>query len=181
MLPKMVATIAFVHALTRAKLEALEMPPAVETVVSGVLVPALYLDAAAGKAATAEQRTALRQTSAALHEQLSASDGPLTALDSGRRDLVERVALECAQLFQRSSSCVEGRNGVLSLRQHSFHRLSNRKLAALTVIHNFAVTRTDGTTAARRFFGQSHRNLFEHLVERLPPPRRPAAKRRLLH
>jgi hypothetical protein len=56
--------------------------------------------------------------------------------------------MACVQTFQRSSSCVEGRNGQLALRHHSFHRLSPRKLQALTTIHNFFLTRPDGSTAA---------------------------------
>ena len=39
-----------------------------------------------------------------------------------------RKALECAQVFQRSSSCVEGRNGQLSLKFHAFRRLNEQTL-----------------------------------------------------
>jgi hypothetical protein len=53
------------------------------------------------------------------------------------RRLLERVSAECADLFQRSSSCVEGRNAQLALQHHSRHRLSDRKLAALTAVHNY--------------------------------------------
>jgi uncharacterized protein DUF6399 len=41
---------------------------------------------------------------------------------------------ECAERFQRSSSCVEGRNGMLSLLHHRQHRLNERKLRALNDI-----------------------------------------------
>lgn len=91
--------------------------------------------------------------------------------------LLRETALWCAQLFQRSSSMVEGRNGWLALMHHSLHRISPRKLEALTVVHNYFIVRHDGTTAARRFFGQDHRNLFEHLLAVMPPPKRPAAAR----
>jgi hypothetical protein len=37
-------------------------------------------------------------------------------------------------------------------------------LKALTVIHNYMVKRADGTTAAERFFGQKHRDVFTWLV-----------------
>ena len=72
---------------------------------------------------------------------------------------------------------MEGRNGQLALRHHSLHRLSNDKLCALTVIHNYYLTRSDGTTAAERFFGAKPRDLFEWLLDRLDVPARPAAKR----
>ncbi len=55
--------------------------------------------------------------------------------------------------------------------------LSDGKLAALTVAHNYRVTRSDGTTAAERFFGAKPANLFAWLVDHLDVPARPAAKR----
>jgi hypothetical protein len=77
---------------------------------------------------------------------------------------------ECAEKFQRSSSCVEGRNGELSLYHHRFHRMSIRSLKALTVVHNFHRKRLDKTTAAQRFFGSAHENLFEFLVTNVRIP-----------
>jgi hypothetical protein len=76
---------------------------------------------------------------------------------------VEQVAGACADVFQRRSSCVEGRNGQLSLHHHGRHRSSDRKLAALTAVHHFYICRADGTTAAERFFGRAHPVLFERL------------------
>ena len=85
------------------------------------------------------------------------------------------VAQGCADLFQRSSSCVEGRNGHLSRYHQGCHRLSDRKLAALTAIHNSPIRRPDGTTAAERFFGRAHPLLVEQVLGQIsfpPPPRR---------
>ena len=93
--------------------------------------------------------------------------------------VIQTVAKECASLFQRSSSCVEGRNGQLSLRHHSFHRLSDRKLSALTSVHNFFIKRKDGTTAAERFFDTKPRAMFEFLLEKIDLPGRPAQRRRV--
>jgi|GEM_PF-1693220 len=42
---------------------------------------------------------------------------------------------------------------------------------------NFFITRPDGTTAAERFFGAAHDDLFELLCARLPPPARPRPRR----
>ena len=86
-------------------------------------------------------------------------------------------ARQCADLFQRSSSCVEGRNGHLSLRHHALHHLTARKLQALTVLHNYAVQREDGSTAAGRFYGTEPRDLFGWLLRRLSLPARPRAAR----
>lgn len=80
---------------------------------------------------------------------------------------------ECAERFQRSSSCVEGRNGMLSLLHHRQHRLNKRRLRTLTVVNNYHIRRTDGTTAAERFFGAKHENLFESVVANVRIPGRP--------
>ncbi len=86
------------------------------------------------------------------------------------RASIEAVARECAPVFQRSSSCVEGRNGPLAWRHHHRHPIRPRKLKALTVVHNYFLRRCDGTTAAQRFFGRPSRDLFEWVLERIPLP-----------
>lgn len=76
--------------------------------------------------------------------------------------------------FQRTSSPVEGRNGYLSRIHHCGRGLQAHRLRVLTVIHNFALHRADGTTAAQRLFGRQFPDLFEFIVEHmhdLPLPR----------
>jgi len=80
---------------------------------------------------------------------------------------------ELAEMFQRSSSCVEGRNGALSLNHHRFHRLNPRALRALTVMHNFDVRRWDGTTAAERLFWKKHDKIFDFLIANVRIPGKP--------
>jgi hypothetical protein len=173
----MVATIAFFWLTVRAKVEALSLAPEVERAVYDHLIPGIYLHLVSEKMQDAEQRHALQRKSEALLAPLRARDGPLGDLEPEEKLVIERVARECAQLFQRSSSCVEGRNGQLALRHHSLHRISNRKLAALTTTHNYFVKRSDGTTAAERFFGAKPKNLFEWVLDRVDLPGRPAQKR----
>jgi hypothetical protein len=55
-----------------------------------------------------------------------------------------------ARQFHRSSSAVEGRNGYLSQMYHNGRGLTEKRLRALTVIHNYGLKRADGTTAAMR-------------------------------
>ena len=98
-------------------------------------------------------------------------------LDPEQKELITGIATECAQLFQRSSSCTEGRNGQLALRHHSLHRLSHRKLNVLTTVHNYFITRPDGSTAAQRFFNADPRSLFDYLLAHVDLPGRPAQKR----
>jgi hypothetical protein len=80
-----------------------------------------------------------------------------------------------ARHFHRSSSAVEGRNGYLSQMYHNGRGLTEKRLRALTVIHNYGLKRVDGTTAAMRLFGQTFPDLFSWLVAEmgvLPLPRK---------
>lgn len=174
---EMVATIAFFFLVIRAKVEALGLSPEVEQAVYRNLIPGIYLHLVSEKAQAAEQRHDLEKRSQALLTPLLSPSGPFAQLESNDLKLVETVAQECAEVFQRSSSCVEGRNGYLALWHHSLHRLSQRKLEALTTVHNFFIKRTNGTTAAERFFAAKPRDLFEGVLERVDLPGRPAQKR----
>ena len=161
----------------QANVEALGLAPELETLVHQRLIPAIYLERVAARSTRAERRHELHLRSAQLLAPLRQSDSPLQHVDAERRREIEIVAAECADLFQRSSSCVEGRNGQLALHHHGKHRLSNRKLAVLTAVHNYFIRRPDGTTAAERFFGQPPAPMFAYLLTAIDPPPRPARKR----
>lgn len=174
---KMVATIAFFCLTIQAKVEALSLPPAQEQAVYDHLIPGIYLQLVADKASTAQERQTLRLQSQRMLAPLQSAGNPLFMLDLEQKQLIEAVAIECAQLFQRSSSCTEGRNGQLALRHHSLHRLSHRKLTALTTVHNYFITRPDGSTPAQRFFNAAPRSLFDYLLAHVDLPGRPAQQR----
>jgi hypothetical protein len=77
--------------------------------------------------------------------------------------------------FQRSSSAVEGRNGCLSQMYHNGRGLTEKRLRALTVIHNYGIRREDGTTAAMRLFDTEFPDPFLWLLDKmgeLPLPRK---------
>ena len=171
------ATITFFFATVEAKVEALNLPPALELALLTQLIPALYLERVAARSTHAEPRHRLREMSRQLLEPLRQPDHPLQALPAAERARLEQVAGDCADLFQRSSSNVEGRNGQLSLHHHGRHRLSDRKLEALGAVHNFHIRRVDGTTAAERFFGRAHETLFAQVLQRMPLPPSPARRR----
>jgi Family of unknown function (DUF6399) len=170
-LPGLVAAVAFFWARVRAAAQQRYGPDCwawVEPLVAG-----MYLGRVAGQARTAQRRGELR---ALAQRCLAAARSGLSAPAGGWAE-AEQLAREWAGWFQRSSSCVEGRNGQLELRHHSLHRLSPRKLGVLTVLHNYWLKRADQTTAAERFFGAKPRDLFGWLLERLPLPARPARRR----
>lgn len=170
-------TLQFFFATARIKVEALNLPPELEALLERHLIPAIYLDRVADRCGTAEERRRLHELSQELLRPLRRADSPLAGLDEADRRRLEAVATECADLFQRSSSAVEGRNGQLSLHHHGQHRLTDRRLAAKTVVHNYLIRRPDGTTAAQRFFGRTPDDLIQWLLSRAKPPSRPAKKR----
>jgi hypothetical protein len=176
-LPQMIATIVFVHQLLRAKIDALSLAPELEAIVYQHWLPGVYIERVAAQSKTADQREILREMATDLLEPVNERFGPLKSIAQEDWAIIESVVKECAMLFQRSSSCVEGRNGQLSLRHHSWHQIRPKKLRALTVVHNFFITRSDGSTAAQRFFGQQAGDLFAYLLQELDVPRRPARRR----
>jgi hypothetical protein len=173
----LLATVTFFFATVQQRVEALNLAPDIEQAVLGELIPALYIERVAARSTRAEARMRLHTLSAELLKPLRAPDHPIQAFDTNARALIEQVAGECADLFQRSSSAVEGRNGQLSLHHHGRHRLSDRKLAALTAVHNFHIRRADGTTAAERLFARAPPPLFEQILARVPLPPRPRRRR----
>lgn len=175
----MVATIEFVHTEIAVRLAGLDIAPELRTQLALKWVPGLYLLRVAARAKLAEDRHAVKATAELLLAPLRAPEHPLKQLDAETAEQVDAVAKTCAELFQRSSSCVEGRNGQLALFHHGLHRLTDKKLAALTVVHNFHTRRLDGTTPAERFFETEHNDLFSTLLERMPQLPRPAKPRSL--
>jgi len=173
----MLLTLQFFIATCQFKLGALDLPEHIEVIVRDNWIPALYLQNVAQRCGKPEERRRLQLLAAQLMRPVHQAEGPIAALSEAERQRIEEVATECAHLFQRSSSAVEGRNGQLSLHHHRHHRLSDRKLGALTVIHNYLIERCDNSTAAQRFFGHPPDDLFDWLMAQTKPPGRPAQKR----
>jgi hypothetical protein len=141
------------------------------------LLAGLYWQREASRGRDAEQRQQRRALASRLLAAAWSARGALARLAKDKRSEVARVAAEAVALFVRSSSCVEGRNGRLSLYHHGQGPLSEGRLRSLTAVHNYVVERADGTTAAERFFGCKPEPVFEWLLERMPELPRPAQKR----
>lgn len=90
---------------------------------------------------------------------------------------LERWAASIVARFVQNSSCIERRDGLLSLRYHR-RALPPGLLKALTAIHSYVLRHNERTTAAERLFGvprRPHTDLFEHLhalIPLLPLPRK---------
>ena len=173
----MITTVTFFHRTIGNWIEQLCLPEPLEQFIVERWIPARYIELVAERATDSETRVRLRQAAAKLMPSPQHIGSMLSSLCDNDRLLIAYTVEQCAQLFQRSSSAVEGRNGHLSLFHHGHHRLPETKLAARTVIHNYMKLRPDATTAAERFFGHPPQDLFQWLLERMSPPSRPAKPR----
>jgi uncharacterized protein DUF6399 len=173
----LVACVAWFWSVTGKRVEELGLSEEGERLVTECLIAGYYWQAAARKGRNAEERERLAELAEQLRKEAWAEGGALAALEAEQKEKVDCVARQCAGFFQRSSSCVEGRNGRLSLFHHGQGKLSNRRLQSLTVVHNYLIQRADGTTAAERLFGTKPPDLFDWLLKRMPELPRPAAKR----
>ena len=124
------------------------------------LIPSYYLERVAATR-TVTEGASLREMAVGLRTPLFAPGGAFSGFSEVEQERLKQEAAKLAGGFQRSSSNVEGRNGYLSLRHHQLRGLDHpRKRACLTTVHNFFLTRADGTTAAERFFGRKPRSMF---------------------
>ena len=171
--PKMQATIEFVSGYGRQQVRQLDLAPPASYAVHAHLIPSLYLDRVASTR-TVTAGEPLRALAERLRISLFEPDGAFGALRRVEQNTLKGEAAKLAEVFQRSSSNVEGRNGYLSLRNHQLRGLDHpRKRACLTAIHNFFLTRPDGTTAAERFFGQKPRSMFTAILASVEIPPAP--------
>jgi hypothetical protein len=177
--PKMQATIEFVSGYVRQQVRQLDLAPPASYALHAHLIPSFSLDRVASTR-TVTQGEPLRALAARIRTPLFEPGGALGELNPLEQNQRKAQAVRLAEVFQRSNSNVEGRNGYLSLRNHQLRGLDHpRKRACLTAVHNFLLTRPDGTTAAERFFGQKPRSMFAAILESveippapLSPPRR---------
>lgn len=168
----LIATISFFWVMINAHLKELSLSKEIESIMREILIPYFYLLDVAKKAKSADRKNEINTVASTLKENLENLD-TWKNMDKHECDLLNKSAKALAKLFQRSSSCVEGRNGQLSLRHHGLHNFSTRKLNVLTVLHNFFIQRPDKTTAAERLFERKPRDLFEYLLKNFKHPPRP--------
>ncbi len=95
-----------------------QLPASVTKWMREELIPSRYLASVAQKTLTAAERQRLRMRAEEILARVRSPDGPLCRWDDEQRIALEAKARQCAELFQPSSSYVEGRNGALSMRHH---------------------------------------------------------------
>jgi hypothetical protein len=134
--PKMQATIALVSGSVRQQVRQLDLTPPVSYAMHAHLMPSCSLERVA-QTRTGQAGEPLRELAARLRTPRYEPGGALAALSEAEQSALHQQAQELAEVFQRSSANVEGRNGYLSLRHHQLRGLDHpRKRAWLTTIHN---------------------------------------------
>jgi DNA-binding XRE family transcriptional regulator len=176
MIDPMVSTLTFFWSFVAAIIASLGLAKELQAVFRNILLPATYIGMCALKAPSAELKHQRLEFSKILFKQLEDNEH-WCLLPEDQKTKAIKQARQCASLFQRSSSNVEGRNGQLSLKHHIYKGMGQRKLAALTVVHNYFIRRMDGTTAAERFFEYPPDDLFAWLLKNTDYPAIPAKKR----
>ena len=176
----MVGTIVFFFKMIDIYLENMQLSDRDKYLMNNYLIPGHYLKLAASKERDVDLKADLFEKAQKLLSIVDRLEDPGGVSSDCKIEQLEEAARDCAQIFQRSSSCVEGRNAQLALRHQGIHRLSNRHLQALTVIHNYYIRRRDGTTAAERLFEAKPNDLFEFLLDRMDYPARPRNRLKLV-
>jgi len=177
--PPMPATMACVSGHVRQQVRQLDWAPPASYAMHAHLIPSFSLDRVASTR-TVTQGEPLRALAARIRTPLFAPGGALGELNLLEQNQLTAQAARLAEVCQRSSSHVAGRNGDLSRRHHPLRGLDHpRKRACRTAGHTFLLTRPDGTTAAERCFGQKPRSMCAAILASveippapLSPPRR---------
>ena len=175
----MVATIAFFFQMIDIYLDNIQLSDRDKYLMHNYLIPGHYLKLAASKERDIDRKADLFEKAKELLSIIDELENLGEVSFDCKIEQLEKAARDCAQIFQRSSSCVEGRNAQLALRHQGIHQLSNRHLQALTVMHNYYIRRRDGTTAAERLFEAKPNDLFEFLLDRMNYPARPRNRLKL--
>ena len=165
-IPSMIANLEFFSRESEILMRKYGITGTHASTVHSCLVPAALIQRRLGQL-TSEGGERLR-----LRAQELIKDGMHRLGEDGNsekmRNFYLRVAAIIASRWHRSSSAIEGRNGLLSQRHHSLRGLNGRKLRCLTCLGNYYARRSDGTTAANRLFGREHLNLADAVTVRMP-------------
>jgi hypothetical protein len=177
--PTMPATIEVVSGEVRQQVRQLDLAQPASYAMHAQLLPSYSLDRVASTR-TVTAGKPWRALATRLRTPLFEPGGVVAEWSPTEQSQLTDKAQGLAEVFQRSSSTVEGRHGYLSRRTHPLRGLDPpRKRACLTAVPNFFITRSDGTTAAERLFGQKPRSMFAAILGAveipsapLSPPRR---------
>jgi hypothetical protein len=159
-------TLEFANRLVREEVSKRGFSPSQQRQILMRLIPAAYLDRVAMQAKTAEKRRRIQEIAKRCREQALASYA-LACLSQRELDDILKFSKALSDIFQRSSSCAEGRNGMLAQKFHSSRGFSAHQIEKFTYWANFVARRADQSTAAERFFRIPQRDICRLTHERL--------------
>ncbi len=162
---------------TPSALEKLDKP--LTNWLLGQLLPAVYWQLQLNKTKSRCLRRIYRQAYLSAHQALLHHTFTLT-LPGDTFEHWQKWARCMASRFHRASSAVEGRNGYLSHRHHAARGFWTNHLQVLTVIHNFDLKHSDGSTATQRLFGRPFPDLFKWVKEQMGELPRPRISKKLV-
>lgn len=165
--PGMEDSVAFVLAQWRGAMEDLGLDTKEFWQAYSRLMPAAYMERVAARRRKRDAEPLLAKA----QDLKDLAFGETSPLHQRSQEEQDRILLECREwsfLFQRSSSALEGRNGRLSQNHAAGRGTSERRLQVGTVLANFFVERTNGTTAAERFFAQKPKSIVEWVFDKMP-------------
>jgi hypothetical protein len=172
-LPAVAALVDFWWQGVRQDLEHAAVSPPWQRWAQEVLLPRRYWEHQVTRTRCAQRKATMQRVLTRVRAEFDAHvitrSLPPRALEDWQTWATQQV-----YAFQRASSAVEGRNGLLSQLHHNQRGLPKQRYKVWTMLHNFDCRAADGTTPASRFFRGGFPDLFETVlahIEDLPRPR----------
>jgi Family of unknown function (DUF6399) len=116
------------HCRSERQVQQLALAPPASYAMHAHLIPSYSLERVASTR-TVTQGKPLRDLAERRRTPLCEPGGALAELSEAEQSALQQQAKELAEVFQRSSSNVEGRNGYLSLRNHQLRGLDHPRKA----------------------------------------------------
>ncbi len=110
--------------------------------------------------------------------EIKLSQHSLTKLhQEGDEPLWWQWAEQMCQLFIRTTSAIEGRNGWLAQMHFNGRGLSEKRIQSQTAVHNYFLKRGDGTTACERLSGIKPDDLLTYILDNIDPLSQPRRRK----
>jgi hypothetical protein len=165
-LPDLAALVDFWWACVWQDLEGFALSPLWKNWIQECLLPMMYWQAQLAQTRGARKKAKIRQALEAVQARFMAH-AITQGLDPDLLEQWQDWAAQRVSAFQRTSSAVEGRNGVLSGLHHNHRGLPKQRFQVWRVLHNFDCRASDGTTPAARFFSHEFPDLFETVLSHI--------------
>ena len=158
-------------------LDSIDITPELKDWLLYYLLPFIYWRSQLRKTRSKKIKRFYRLSIRAAQKKLNAH--PLTPLMCNGTKETEwmKWAQQMTDMFLRTTSAVEGRNGWLSQIHFNGRGLSKKRLESQTAVHNYFLQRADGSTACERLTGEKPEDLFEFIMSNIGPLSEPRKRK----